>query len=205
MISCAGSDRRWRARWPTAAGLLAVALLAACARGPQPLLPAGEITNPALGPQYAQWLVGPISRMATREEIEEYLTLRSDVDAAAFIEEFWMRRDPDPESPGNPPRQVFESRAREADRRFSEAGVLGRRTDRGAIYVLYGAPQEVTHETQPTLRDVPREVWTYSGDAPEGLDGRSPAPRYRFVRRGDLTVLDRGPEAPLSRPTSEPW
>lgn len=35
----------------------------------------------------------------------------------------------------------------------------------------------------------PIEVWLYGQDAPSGLDSRRPAPLYRFVKRGDLTVL----------------
>lgn len=148
-----------------------------------------DLTNPFLGPDYTAWLIGPVSRLATPQEIEQFLTLRDDPQAAAFVEAFWSRRDPSPDRPGNPLRETFEARVAEADRKFSESGIRGRRTDRGAIHVLYGAPSKVDFEvpTRPGVSNI--EVWIYEADKPSGLDGRRPAPLYRFVKQGDLTVL----------------
>lgn len=155
-----------------------------------------DLTNPFLGPDYTAWLIGPVSRLATQQEIDQFLALRDDQQAAAFVEAFWSRRDPSP-APGNPVRETFEARVAEADRKFSESGVRGRRTDRGAIHVLYGAPSKVDFEvpTRPGASNI--EVWIYEATAPSGLDGRRPAPLYRFVKQGDLTVLyGAGPSQP---------
>ena len=46
---------------------------------------------------------------------------------------------------------LYQKRAAEADKKFSEAAVAGRRTDRGTIHVLYGEPESVDYEE---FRDV---------------------------------------------------
>jgi GWxTD domain-containing protein len=148
-----------------------------------------DLLNVLLGPEHAGWLIGPISKLASEEEIREYSRLTSDAAAAAFVEDFWERRDPDPARPGNPAREAFEARAVEADRRFSEAGVSGRRTDRGTIFVLYGEPTQVDHEPSPLYGEPPLELWRYARDAAAGLDGERPSDLYRFVKRKDLTVF----------------
>ena len=148
-----------------------------------------DLLNLALSPELASWLVGANARLATTAEQKEFLALADDAAAAAWIERFWQKRDPDPTRPGNPVRETAEQRAAEADRRFSEADAAGRRTDRGTIFVLYGEPEESTHEPGDFKGEPPVEVWTYPKDAPAGLDGKRPEPRYRFIERGDRTVF----------------
>jgi GWxTD domain-containing protein len=165
-------------------------LIAGCASSGSttPRRPA-DLNNTYLSPALSQWLIGAISRLATPEEVRAYLALRDDAAATTFIEQFWARRDPDPSRAGNPLRDLFEQREKDADRRFSEAGYLGRRTDRGRTYVLYGEPKKIDFEINPREGNPPVESWSYAADAPPGLDRRHPAPVYRFVKSGDLTVF----------------
>jgi GWxTD domain-containing protein len=173
--------------------LLLLALLAAgCGGGASAPRSMAELINPALGPEYSSWMVGAASRLATPEEINEYLTLPGDPQAAAFIERFWQRRDPSADKPGNPIRETFEERSVIADHRYSESGLLGRHSDRGAVYVLYGLPKKIDHEVSPIPNGPPVEVWMYGTQAPSGLDGKRPSPFYRFVKSGDRTVLYSG-------------
>ena len=165
----------------------------ACAGTPPPPRTAAELTNPQLSPDRSQFLVGPIARMATPEEVAAYLRLADDEAAAAFEEAFWQRRDPDAARPGNPLRELFDRRTVEADRRFTEAGYRGSRSDRGTIFVLYGEPEKTDFELHPRRGEPPLEVWAYSREAGIGLDGRRPAESYRFIKQGDLTVLFRRP------------
>jgi GWxTD domain-containing protein len=175
------------------AGLALLALLAlntACASGGSaPVVGHGlaDLTNPALGPDYAQWLVGPISFLATTEEVPAYLALKDDHAAEEFITGFWARRNPSNRSQ-NALRETFEARGAEADRLYSEAGYQGRRTDRGTIHVIYGAPKKIEFEVAPNSGQ-PIEVWTYLPNAAAGLNGRKPALRYRFMKHGDLTIF----------------
>lgn len=147
-----------------------------------------DLVNLRLGPEYSQWMVGPISRLANPSEMDGYLALADDEAAAAFIDEFWARRDPAPDRPDNPLREAFEKRAEEADKLYSEAGYLGRRTDRGTTYVLFGPPAETDYQIPPDPKDPPIEVWEYQ-DEVSGLSGERPAKQYRFIKRGDLTVF----------------
>jgi GWxTD domain-containing protein len=187
--------------------LLLLLLAAGCGGGATaPSRSKAELINPALGPDYSAWMVGAASRLATPEEINEFLTLKDDQQAEAFLERFWQKHNPAPNKPGNPLRQEFERRSANADRQFSESGLLGRRSDRGTIYVLYGLPKKIDHEVSPIRNGPPLEVWIYGTDAPSGLDGNRPAPLYRFVKSGDVTVLYQGrvTAAPLLPPVEEP-
>jgi GWxTD domain-containing protein len=169
--------------------LAIVALLAvACASGPRPSRDVADLTNPFLGPELSQWLVGPITGIATREEVQAYLALRDDASAQRFIDAFWQKRDARPAVPGNPARELFEQRCAEADHLYSEAGYSGRRTDRGTLYVLFGPPDKVDREINPQPYGPPIEVWIYDPKAPRAsLTGRPPGQRYRFVKRADFT------------------
>jgi GWxTD domain-containing protein len=180
--------------------VLSLALLAGCGGGASVgSRSMAALINPALGPEYSSWLVGAASRLATPEETNEFLTLRDDSQAAAFVERFWQRR-------GDPVRKSFEERAAEADRRFSEGGLAGRRTDRGVAFILYGPPQKTDHEVSPVPNGPPLELWVYGAQSPSGLDGKRPSPFYRFIKNGDLTVLYAGRAAvPVTlAPSSEP-
>lgn len=149
---------------------------------------AADLTNPFLGPEQSSWLIGPIARIATPEETKAFLALNDEAQAAQFIDQFWAQRDPNPNKPGNPLREAFDERSIEADRRFTEAGFRGRRTDRGSIFVVYGTPSKTEFEISPSAGEAAIEAWTYNATTPAGLDGRKPAYQYRFIKRGDLTV-----------------
>jgi GWxTD domain-containing protein len=187
--------------------LLILLLAAGCGGAAAPSRSRAELINPALGPDYSAWMVGAASRLATPEEITEFLTLKDDPQAEAFVERFWQKHDAAPSKPGgNSLRQEFEKRSANADRQFSEAGLLGRRSDRGTLYVLYGLPKKIDHEVSPVRNGPPLEVWIYGTDAPSGLDGKRPSPLYRFVKNGDVTVLYQGrvTAAPFLPPVEEP-
>lgn len=164
------------------AGLIALAAAAAAAGRD-----AADVFNYTLSPELAGWMVGAPERMATDEEIREFVSLSDDAAARAFIERFWAARDPDPRRAGNPVRDTVESRAAEADRRFTEAGRPGRGSDRGTTYILYGEPDKIDFQPGRTEREGVLEVWHYPGDAPRGLDGRRPDRTIRFSLAGEVT------------------
>ncbi len=170
--------------------LLALALAlgfgAGCAG--TPVRNVADLTNPFLGPEYSGWLVGPIARLATPEEIEAFQAITTDEQARAFVEAFWAKRTGVADQFGNTVRYVFDKRAAEADRAFSESGFSGRRTDRGAVFIIYGPPKKTDYEVSPTPGEGALIVWMYDETSPAGLDGKRPAALYRFIRRGDLTV-----------------
>lgn len=148
------------------------------------------LINPRLSPRYAQYLVGPLARVASDAELDAFLALADDAAAEDFLERFWAARDPNPQRPGNPFRDLYEQRAAEADKRFSQAAYLGRRTDRGTIWILHGPPDETDFEPNPTGYGELVEVWRYSGEtARVNLNQRLPDAIYRFLQREDLKVF----------------
>lgn len=81
-----------------------------------------------------------------------------------FLRRFWARRDPTPGTARNEAQEDFYGRIAEANRRFREGGsadIPGWRTDRGRIFIRYGAPDEVLSRPQAET-SAPYEVWKYT-------------------------------------------
>lgn len=169
--------------------LLLVALPAAAKKKPSD---PDALFNPMLGPDYAKWLVGPIVEMATAKEVERYLELISDEEATAFIAEFWEQRNADTPVFEKTTQQIFDQRMIEADKRYTEGAYPGSRTDRGKIYIVFGEPETIEFEAQDRVDAPTLEVWYYPKDAPEGLGGKPPERKYRFVKIDGETHLYTG-------------
>jgi GWxTD domain-containing protein len=171
-----------RSRWwiPGLLTTIAVLVLASASPGSAQDDRRFERTNPFVSPRYSQWLMGAVGDIATEAERSRYLRIESDEAAQEFIDHFWDDRETT--------HAVFEQRAAEVDKRFTEGTVPGRRTDRGAIYILYGDPEETSYEEHRNIDDPPVELWRYPKSADPGLDGQKPLRSYRFIRWGDVTV-----------------
>ncbi len=153
-----------------------------------------NLINVLLSPGLAQWLVGPISRIATPDEVQGFLRLSDDQAANNFIDSFWRKRvDPETSWPGKQLRDIFEERAEEADRLFTEGTRVGRRTDRGVTYVVFGAPEKRSYVQNAGPRKSTVEVWTYSRKSEPGLDGSRPSSVYYFAKRNGVTVFTQRP------------
>ena len=125
-----------------------------------------------LGPQDKIWLENEVPDIITPEERQAYLELSTNEEREEFRESFWQRRNPDPESPVNTAKEEHYRRLAYADEHFS-SGVPGRKTDRGRIYIIWGAPDEIdSHPTGGTYQRsldqgggessaYPWEVWRY--------------------------------------------
>jgi GWxTD domain-containing protein len=153
-----------------------------------------EAINFQLGLDYSHWLVGPVFYLATEPERVAYLKLVADPEAEAFIRDFWEHRDPEPEMFGNEVRRVFDARAADADKRYRESATVGRRTSRGAVYVVYGEPEEVIFDISTKMNEPDLEVWIYARDSEPGLDSRQPRLRYWFANK-DGKVVEHIPKA----------
>ncbi|MEW5900460.1 MAG: GWxTD domain-containing protein [Acidobacteriota bacterium] len=97
----------------------------------------------------------------TRQERKTFLSLPP-AEREAFIQEFWKRRDPDPDTEKNEFKERYYVRIEEANRLFSEAGHHGWLQDRGRVYILLGPPEQ--RETYPrgvNFYDPPSEIWHY--------------------------------------------
>lgn len=112
-------------------------------------------------------LDGPTRWLMLPEEIRRAERLRTTREAVEFVEELWLRRDPDPGEPGNPFSKTFYERVEAADRLYSDGGQRGSLTDRGRALILLGPP--------PVLRYSQKRVPAWE----PGKPGSRPAARSR--------------------------
>jgi len=125
--------------------------------------PAGCRTGgiePELAPSDEQFL-SQVRYVITSEERRAFLRL-SDSERPQFIEEFWKRRDLNPDTPENEVKVEYFKRLSEAGKLFLGEGREGWLTDRGRIYILYGPPNE--RQTGAISADASghcREIWYY--------------------------------------------
>lgn len=81
---------------------------------------------------------------------------------AAFIEDFWKRRDPTPNTAENEYKLEYFQRIDQATKLFSGGGSPGWLQDRGRVYILLGPPDNrVTYPRGVTFYGSPTEVWWY--------------------------------------------
>ena len=92
---------------------------------------------------------GPTRWIMLPEEEKKARRLRTNREAITFIEEFWRRRDPDLQKPGNPFVQTFNERAEAADRLYGEGVERGSMTDRGRALILLGPPPRLSYGQKP--------------------------------------------------------
>jgi GWxTD domain-containing protein len=88
---------------------------------------------------YKTWLNQDVLYIITDEEAKSFKSLSNDEERDAFIEQFWLRRNPNPDSPDNEYREEHYRRIAYANEHFA-AGKPGWKTDRGHIYIAFGKP-----------------------------------------------------------------
>src|SRR5580700_10779345 len=94
-----------------------------------------------LSKTYKKWLEEDVVYIITDEERAAFKQLSNDEERDNFIEAFWQRRDPTPDTEENEYKEEHYQRIAYANEHFA-AGVAGWRTDRGRIYIVYGKPDE---------------------------------------------------------------
>lgn len=121
---------------------------------------------------YQRWLDQDVPYLILPEERDAFKKLTNDSERATFVEIFWDKRNPHPESSENEYKEEHYRRIAFANERFS-AGMPGWKTDRGRIYILHGPPDSIESHPAggPYLRSAeegggqtvtfPFEVWHY--------------------------------------------
>lgn len=95
-----------------------------------------------LGSTYKKWLNEDVRWIITPEELSAFKQLSNDEERDQFIEQFWLRRDPTPDTVENEYKEEHYRRIAYANEHFA-AGKAGWRTDRGRIYIVFGPPDEI--------------------------------------------------------------
>ena len=121
---------------------------------------------------YKTWLNQEVPYIITDEERRAFMSLSNDEERDAFIENFWLRRNPNPDSPENEYREEHYRRIAYANEHFA-AGKPGWKTDRGHIYIAYGKADDIdahpsggSYDRTPeegggNTTTFPFEVWHY--------------------------------------------
>jgi GWxTD domain-containing protein len=92
-----------------------------------------------IGTAYKKWLDEDVRWIITDQEKKAFMSLSNDEERDAFIEQFWRRRNPNPDSPENEFREEHYRRIAYANEHYA-AGKPGWMTDRGHMYIAFGPP-----------------------------------------------------------------
>lgn len=128
-----------------------------------------------LDSQYRKWLDEDVVYIISPEERSSFLHLSTNEEREQFIEAFWQRRNPDPDSADNTFKEEHYRRIAYANEHFA-SGIPGWKSDRGRIYIMWGPADEV--QSHPS-------GGSYDRPASEGGGETSTYPfedwRYRYL------------------------
>ncbi len=134
-----------------------------------------KLRKELLGP-YRKWLAEDVLYIITDEERSAFKRFATDEEREQFIEQFWLRRDPSPDSQENEFKEEHYRRIAYTNERYA-SGIPGWKTDRGRIYITFGPPDEI--ESHPS-------GGTYERPFEEGGGTTSTFPfekwRYRWIQ-----------------------
>jgi GWxTD domain-containing protein len=96
---------------------------------------------------YKKWLQEEVPYIISDEERSAFLHLQTNEEREQFIEAFWQRRDPTPDTVENEFKEEHYRRIAYANEKFA-SGIPGWKTDRGRIYIMWGPPDEIDSHSQ---------------------------------------------------------
>lgn len=100
-----------------------------------------QLEKELMGP-WKKWLNEDVVYIITDEEKQAFSRLRTDEERQQFVEQFWARRDPTPDTEENEYKEEHYRRIAYANDHYA-SGIPGWKTDRGMIYVKYGPADEI--------------------------------------------------------------
>src|SRR5882672_645717 len=128
-----------------------------------------------LGKVYKKWLDEDVRWIITDEERNAFKQLSNDEERDNFVEGFWLRRDPTPDTLENEFKEEHYRRIAYANEHYA-SGIPGWKADRGRIYITYGPADEI--ESHPS-------GGSYERPMAEGGGQTSTYPfeqwRYRYI------------------------
>lgn len=113
-----------------------------------------------------KWLEEVVPYIITDAEKDIFINLPTELERGKFIENFWKKRDPNPETAENEFKLEYYKRIALANKFFGTSSIDGWRTERGKIYILLGPPNEIQRdlrasETSFSTFHGPKEIWSY--------------------------------------------
>ena len=136
-----------------------------------------------LATPYRKWLNEDVAYIITDEERSAFMRLQTDEERETFIENFWLRRDPSPDTVENEFKEEHYRRIAYANEHYA-SGIPGWKTDRGRIYITYGPADEIDDHSSGGSYERPPE---------EGGGETSTFPfqqwRYRYIEGVGTNVI----------------
>jgi len=170
-----------------------MAAIVAVAQPPDSKKPSQDISDkarnvkPELKEAYKKWINNDVAYIITKEEKRAFNALVTDEERENFIEQFWRRRDPNPDTEENEYREEYYERIAYANEKFA-SGIPGWKTDRGRVYIAWGKPDSIeshpsggsydrpSYEGGGSTTTYPFEIWFY-----RHLDGVGDGLEIEFV------------------------
>ncbi len=141
-----------------------------------------ELEKELAGP-WKKWMQEDVVYIITDEEKQAFKRLKTDEERQEFVEQFWMRRDPTPDTEENEYKEEHYRRIAYSNDHYA-SGIPGWKTDRGMIYIKYGAPDEI--DSHPSGGSYERPI-------EEGGGETSTFPfedwRYRYIEGVGTNVM----------------
>ncbi len=144
-----------------------------------------------------KWRTGPVRYLLTGPEVRAFKALQNDDERMRFVEAFWLRRDPTPETEVNEFREQFEERLQRSAslRLYMESTKPMWLTDMGKIFILLGPPVGEEREMFATST---RDTVTWSYDRVPGISQSHFKIVFVADESGELRIsqsptLDRNP------------
>src|SRR5438477_3447212 len=124
---------------------------------------------------YKKWLNEDVVYIISDEARQAWNRLATDEEREQFIEQFWLRREPTPDTVENEFKEEHYRRIAYANEHYA-SGAPGWKMDRGRIYITFGPPDEI--ESHPS-------GGTYERPTAEGGGETTTFPfedwRYRYI------------------------
>jgi len=105
---------------------------------------------------YKKWLNEDVGYIISDEEKQAWKRLATDDERQQFIEQFWLRRDPTPDTEENEFKEEHYRRIAYANEHYA-SGIPGWKTDRGMIYIKYGPADEIEDHSSGGTYERPME------------------------------------------------
>lgn len=136
------------------------------------------------------WSKSPEAYFLTSEERGEWEDLRSRESRQAFIERYWLKRDPSPGTAGNEFRDLVRARIRTADARYPVGKKAGSRSSQGMVFIVFGTPSRVQQAHQAP-NEPPRRLQLGDRPSPVGVvEGTETTHTWTYDRERTPKLLE---------------
>jgi GWxTD domain-containing protein len=141
-----------------------------------------QLEKELAGP-WKKWMNEDVVYIITDEEKKAFKRLNTDDERQQFVEAFWQRRDPTPDTEENEYKEELYRRIAYANDHYA-SGIPGWKSDRGMIYIKYGPADEI--DSHPSGGSYQRPI-------EEGGGETSTYPfedwRYRYIEGVGTNVI----------------